>query len=130
MSHVHFRASQLALVVKNISANAEDLRDAGSIPGLGKSPEGGNGNPFQYSCLENSIDPGTWQATVPRATESDTTEQLTHTHTQAHTHTHFYRLLGGPNGKELTCQCSRHKRCRFNHWVRKKEMTTNSSILA
>ena len=83
-------------MVKNISANAEDLRDAGSIPGLGKSPEGGNGNPFQYSCLENSIDPGAWQATVPRATESDTTEQLTHTHTQAraHTHTHTHTSIG------------------------------------
>ena len=80
-------------MVKNISANAEDLRGAGSIPGLGKSPEGGNGNPFQYSCLENSIDPGAWQATVPRATESDTTEQLTHTHTHTHTSIGFQVAL-------------------------------------
>ena len=43
----------MALVVKNPSTNAEDRGDAGSIPGLGKSPGGGNGNPLQYSCLEN-----------------------------------------------------------------------------
>ena len=48
-------------VVKNLPANAEDL---GSIPGLGRSPGGGYGNPLQYSCLENSMDRGAWQATV------------------------------------------------------------------
>ena len=47
------RASQVALVVKNPSANAGDLRDAGSIPGLGRSSGGGDGNPLQHSCLEN-----------------------------------------------------------------------------
>ena len=51
-------ASQVALVVKNPPANEGDLRDAGSIPGSGKSPEVGNGNPPQYSCLENSMDKG------------------------------------------------------------------------
>jgi len=44
---------QVALVVKNLPANAGDLRDSGSIPGLERSPKGGHGNPFQYSCLEN-----------------------------------------------------------------------------
>ena len=48
-------------MVKNLPANAEDL---GSIPGLGRSPGGGYGNPLQYSCLENSMDRGAWQATV------------------------------------------------------------------
>ena len=43
---------------------AEDLRDASLIPGLGRSPAGGNGNPIQYSCLENLMDRGSWQATV------------------------------------------------------------------
>ena len=46
-------ASQVVLVVKNPPANAGDLRDSGSIPGLERSPGGGRGNPFQYSCLEN-----------------------------------------------------------------------------
>ena len=46
-------ASQVALVVKNLPANAGDVRDASSVPGLGKSPGGGPGNPLQYSCLEN-----------------------------------------------------------------------------
>ena len=44
--------------VKNLPASAEDAGDRGSIPGLGRSPGEGNGNPFQYSCLENSIDRG------------------------------------------------------------------------
>ena len=47
------RASQVALEVKNLSATSRDPRDMGSIPGLGRSPGGGNGNPFQCSCLEN-----------------------------------------------------------------------------
>ena len=57
-------ASQVALVVKNSPANAGDVRDAGLIPELGRSPGGGNGNPLQYSCLENSMDRGAWWATV------------------------------------------------------------------
>ena len=63
-------ASQVALVVKNLPANAGDIRDAGSIPGSGRSPEGGNGNPLQYSCLESSLDRGAWSATVHRVTKS------------------------------------------------------------
>ena len=51
-------------VIKNLPANAGDVRDAGSIPGLGRSPGGENGNPFQYSCLENSMDRGAWRAEV------------------------------------------------------------------
>ena len=51
-------------VVKNPPANAGDARDVGSIPGSGRSPGVGNGNPLQYSCLENSMDRGAWQATV------------------------------------------------------------------
>ena len=55
------------LVVKNPPANA---RDAGSIPGLGRSPGEGIGNPLQYSCLENPMDRGSWQTTVHRFTET------------------------------------------------------------
>ena len=54
--------SQVVLVVKNLPANARDPRDAGSIPGLQRSPGGGNGNPLQYSYLENSMGRGAWQA--------------------------------------------------------------------
>ena len=51
-------ASQEALVVKNLPGNAEDVRDTSSIPGSGRSPKEGHGNPLQYSCLENPIDRG------------------------------------------------------------------------
>ena len=53
-----------ALVIKNKPANAEDLRDTGSIPGSGRSPGGGHGNPLQCSCLENPLDRGAWRAAV------------------------------------------------------------------
>ena len=53
-------ASQVVLLVKNLPTNAEDARDVGSIPGLGKSPGVGNGTPLQYSCLENSMGRGAW----------------------------------------------------------------------
>ena len=52
----------MALVVKNPLANARDLRDAGSVPGLRRSSGEGNGNPLQYSCLGNRMDIGAWQA--------------------------------------------------------------------
>ena len=64
-------------VVKNLPANAGDTRDAGSIPVLGRSSGEGNGNPLQYSCLENSMDRGAWQASPWGHKELDTTE---HTH--------------------------------------------------
>ena len=60
------RASQVALVVKNPSANAGDIRNVDSIPGPRRSLGGGHGNPLQYSCLENPMDRGVWQATVHR----------------------------------------------------------------
>ena len=50
----------MVLVVKNLPANAGDIRDAGSIAGSGRSPGGGQGNPLQYSCLENPMDRGAW----------------------------------------------------------------------
>ena len=68
--------SQVVLVVKNLPANAADIRDADLIPGLGRSPGRGHGNPFQYSGLENPMDRGAWWATVHRfeKEESDMTE--------------------------------------------------------
>ena len=63
------------IVVKNSPANAREARDIGLIPGSRRSPGRGNGTPLQYSCLENSLDRGDWQATVHRvAKESDMTE--------------------------------------------------------
>ena len=60
------RASQVVLVVKNLPANAGDVRDVGLIPGLGRSLGEGHGSPLQYSCLENPMDRGAWRATVYR----------------------------------------------------------------
>ena len=65
-------ASQVALVVKNLSANAGYVRDVGSTPRFGRSPGGGHGNPLQYSCLENPMDRGAWQATVHEVAKSGT----------------------------------------------------------
>ena len=65
-------ASQVALVVKNLPASAGGVRDGGSIPGLGRSPGGGHGNPLQYSCLEDPMDRGAWQVTAHRVTKSQT----------------------------------------------------------
>ena len=59
----------MVLVVKNLPASAGDIRDAGLIPGLGKSP-GGRGNRLQYSCLENPMYRGAWWATVYRVAKT------------------------------------------------------------
>ena len=59
-------------VLKNPPAHGGDARDAGSIPGLGRSPGVGNGNPPQYSCLENSMDRAAWQATVHGVAKNQT----------------------------------------------------------
>ena len=65
--YTYIRSSQGALVVKHLPANAGD---AGSIPGSGRSPGEGNGNPLQYSCLENPMDRGAWRATVHGVSKS------------------------------------------------------------
>ena len=62
--------SQVALVAKKPLADAGDVRDTGSVPGLGRSPGEGHGNPFQYFCLENPMDRGTWTATIHRVAKS------------------------------------------------------------
>ena len=63
-------------MVKSLPANTGDVRDAGSIPGSGRSPGRGHSNPLRYSCLENPIDRGAWQVTVHRIAESDTTKTM------------------------------------------------------
>ena len=65
-------ASQVAPVVKNLPANAGDVRDVGSIPGSGTSPGEGHGNPLQHSCLDYLVDRGAWRATVHGVTKSQT----------------------------------------------------------
>ena len=76
LDHVLILGFQHALVVKkkkkkkNPPANRGDIRDAGSVPGLGRSPGGGHSNPLQYFCLENPTDRGTWRAIVHRVAKS------------------------------------------------------------
>ena len=61
--HMRVGASQVVQVIKNPSTNVGDIRHAGSIPGSGRSPRGGHGNPLQYSCLENQVEePGGLQS--------------------------------------------------------------------
>ena len=80
-------------MVKNPPANAGDVGDMGSIPGPGRSPGGGDGNPLQHPCLENPMDRGVWRATAHRVAESDTTERLAHTE---------YSATAGTQGLELS----------------------------
>ena len=70
----------MELVVKNPSSNAGDIKYVGSIPESGGSLGGGHGNPLQYSCQENPMDRGAWQAIVHSITESDKTEATEHAH--------------------------------------------------
>ena len=72
----------MVLVVNNMPVNAGDIRDVGSVPGSGRSPGGGHGNPFQYFCLEKSMDRGAWQVTVHGVAKSRT--RLKQLGTQAH----------------------------------------------
>ena len=67
--------TQVTLLVKNPSATGEDIRDAGLIPGLGRSPGGVHGNPCQYSFLENPMDRGAWWAMIHRVTKSQTQQR-------------------------------------------------------
>ena len=71
-------------MAKNPPANAGEARDTSSIPGLERSPGGGNGNPLQLPCLENPVDRGAWQATVHRVEKSRA--QLKQLSMHAHTH--------------------------------------------
>ena len=67
--------------------------DSGSIPELGRSPREGNGNPLQYSCLENAMNRGAWWATVHGVAKSWTWLSDSHTHTHTHTHTHHLWII-------------------------------------
>ena len=74
----------MVLVVKNTTANAGDIRDAGSIPRSGRSPGGEHSNPLQYSCLENPMDRGAWWVIVHRVAKSQTRLKWLSTHTHMH----------------------------------------------
>ena len=70
VSSISFGASQVVLVIKNLPANARDIRDVGKILRSGRSPEGGHGNPLQYPCLDDPVDRGAWWASVHRLAKS------------------------------------------------------------
>ena len=86
-------ASQVALLVKNLPANAGYARDVGSIPGSGRCPGGRHGYAFQYPCLENSMNREAWQAAVHGVTKSWTRLKQLSTRMRAHTHTHTHTAL-------------------------------------
>ena len=95
-------ASQAALMVQNLPVSARYARSSGSIPRLGRSPGVGNGNPLQYSCLENPMDRGAWRATVHGASKSWTQLSDSHTHTLAFlillsNEKHIFPFLSWPN---------------------------------
>ena len=142
----------VAWMVKNWPANTWDLRDVGSIPGLGRFPGGGHSNPFQYSCLENSMDRGAWWARVHGVAKSRTWQKWPSTQ-------HIYILVyTGPyfregNGTRLQYSCLENpmdggawwagvhevakSRTRlsdftftFHFHALEKEMATHSSVLA
>ena len=90
---IHLRTSILkscsgVSVGKESACNAGDTGDKGSTPGSGRYPRGGNGNPLQYSCLENPMDRGAWSATALGVAKIQTWLKRLSTHTHTHTHTH------------------------------------------
>ena len=88
-------ASQVALVVKSLSASAGDRSDEGSTLGSGRSPGGGHDNPLQYSCLGNPMDRGAWRATVQGISKSGTQLKRLSTHTDTHKTLRFCFLAFG-----------------------------------
>ena len=91
---------------KNSPANAGDVRNMGSIPGLGRSPEGRRGNPLQYSCLKNPMDRGAWRATVHGVAKSGTRlSDLAHVHAQSWTPEPAYQDQA-PCWEECKCEWS------------------------
>ena len=99
-------ASQVALVVKNLPANAGY---ASSIPGLGRSPGGGHANPLQYSYLKNPMDKGACWATYSLGSREELTQlsmsthACMHTHTHTHTHTHIHPGISGQEPQKRFC---------------------------
>ena len=101
---------------KLLPTNAGDIRDVGSIPRSGRSPEGGHGNPLQYSCLENSMDRGACWVIVHRVTKSwsQLKRHLTHTHT----HTKYHQVLRRADSLEKTLMLGKIEGRRRRGWQR------------
>ena len=93
----------MALVVKNLPANAGEKRDAGSIPGSGSSPGGGNGNSLRYSCLGNPTDRGAWRATVHGVAKSQT-QLVTKQHQQGAGHGGYKEVLVRSEAFSVHCE--------------------------
>ena len=110
-------------MLKNPPANAGNVRDVGSIPGLGRCPGGGHGNPLQYSCLENPMDRGAWRATVHRVTKSGT--RLKRLSMHAHIQVDTFQLFGffpsyldyGFGERKIT-----EVKCHFHHIISRVHM--------
>ena len=107
-------ASQMALEVKNKPANAGHLRDAGSVTGLGRSPGGGHANLLMYSCLENSMDRGAWQAMVHKVAKSQT-HLLFLTFTEALLGKHCYLHFINEETEASKCQAG-HMARKWPSW--------------
>ena len=106
-SHIlKIEASQVVLVVKNLPANAADIRDVGLISGWGRSPGGSDGNPLQYSCLKNSMERGALQATVYGVAKSHTQlkQQSENIHINKTQRNWVEREVGGGIGMGNTCK--------------------------
>ena len=100
----------MGLEVKNPPANAGDVGDAGSIPGLGGSPGGEHGNPLQCSCLENPTDREAWRATVSGCTESDTAEVTKHARTLGRLLMNKINCVGTPFTENISASAARWKK--------------------
>ena len=87
------REPQVALVVKSPTVRAGDISNAGSIPGSGRSPEGGHGTPLQYSCLENPMDRGALWATVHSVAKSQTQQKQLSMHAHILCFQRAYKLF-------------------------------------
>ena len=93
----------VAHLVKDLPANVGDLREVGSIPGSGRSPREGNVNVLQYSCLKNSMDRGTWWATVRKVAKSQTQLSMhTQAYTQPNTGCNYLTFMTKDNINELS----------------------------
>ena len=97
----------MVLIVKNPPTNAGDIRDAGSVPGWGRSTGGGHGNPLQYSCLENPMVRGAWWATVHEGAKSQTRLKQFSTHIPSYSLYKTGASSSQREGRQTWLQCHR-----------------------